>query len=561
MKGTIMKTHLLIGLLALSLFHSASALTINPLVQSSLEQPIFGNPVLLNERVFYMQKMSDGGEAVMVYNMSNNAIERSFSGDFLQDNQLQSLFVIADYVYMVVYDEDEAVTEVWRTQGDSFSRVSTPVTIDRFADLAFDNGTLFITAADNTVITLDGEHIIQQQYAQAVNFSQDRCAFDASNYLIALRGTEGRFVEMVRYLDGAVSEISTDYPDGFFPEITQVGNTCLLAIRANGVYSSLVEINESGGLRTLDESLDLSGFSQLFTFKNNWYVLGSFDNGLTSSLARLNIAQSTLDAQFDVDPINQFYSVSTTRDYILALSTTPTASPPVNITWYLDENLVLNEELTNNNGAPDSFPILGGELLVTAEYRGSRYDHTFAFALDPAPGTTLTLTRHSLRGVISHPDYDRVLLFLEHVATRRPGLYELAEQPTAGFNLAGIWHDPEIASQGMVVTTGERQDGSEYQFITFYTYEDGQPLWLAGLNEMSLGQSLVVTDLYRYQGGQMFSGDASPQQEVFGSLSLELLACNQVEVIFSHVQQADRLFTLERIENYDQDQPCVDLNQ
>jgi len=557
-----MKTHLLIGLLALTLTHTASALTINPLVQSSLEQPIFGNPVLLNERVFYMQKTSDGGEAVVVYNMSNNAIERSFSGDFLQDNQLQSLFVIADYVYMVVYDEDEAVTEVWRTQGDSFSRVSTPVTIDRFADLAFDNGTLFITAADNTVITLDGEQIIQQQYAQAVNFSQDRCAFDASNYLIALRGTEGRFVEMVRYLDGAVTEISTDYPDGFFPEITQVGNTCLLAIRANGVYSSLVEINESGGLRTLDESLDLSGFSQLFTFKNDWYVLGSFDNGLTSSLARLNIAQSTLDARFDVDPINQFYAVSTTRDYILALSTTPTASPPVNITWYLDENLVLNEELTSiNEPTPYSYPVLDGELLITAEYRGNRYDHTISYALDPVPGTALTLSRQLLRGVISSADSERVLLLLEQVATRRVGLYELTEQPTAGFNLAGIWHDPQIASQGMVVTTGERQDGSPYQFITFYTYEDGQPLWLAGLNEMRLGQTLVVTDLFRYQGGQMFSGDASPQQEVFGSLSLELLGCHQVEVIFSRFQQADQLFTLERIENFDQDQPCVDLNQ
>jgi hypothetical protein len=557
-----MKKLLLIGLLALSLFHSASALTINPLVEGTYEKPIYGQPVVLNERIFYMQKESAFVDKVVVYNLALRRIERSMSGDFLQDDQLQSLFLIDDHVYVVVYDQNEGATQLWRTQGEFFTQVNLPVTIDRFADLGYNNGTLFITAADNTVLTIDDQQIIQQSYPTRVNFYQDRCAFAADDYVMALRGENGRFIDVVRYSHGTITELSAGLPDQLHYDIIQNGNTCLLGFEVQAHYESLVVIEANTPARVLAESLDVSAFDRLFSFNNHWYALARFEDGTTSSVAKLDLGNSTVSARFDVDPVNQFYSVRTTQDRIVALSTTPTASPRVDIAWYLDENLELDESLTSTNQPiPFSYPFLGGELLATYEYKGRRYDYSLFYSYNPPPESILTLNRHHMRRIINSTDREQVYLMLEHVNTRRVGIYELVEQPKAGLNLAGIWHDPDLASQGMVVTTGERQDGSPYQFITFYTYEDGQPLWLAGLNEMRLGQTLVVTDLFRYQGGQMFSGDASPQQEVFGSLSLELLGCHQVEVIFSRFQQADQLFTLERIENFDQDQPCVDLNQ
>jgi hypothetical protein len=160
--------------------------------------------------------------------------------------------------------------------------------------------------------------------------------------------------------------------------------------------------------------------------------------------------------------------------------------------------------------------------------------------------------------VIDHnPLTGDTLLTLTDLATEQPGIYQLAEQPNIGRQTNGIWYNPELPSQGLSINFGVRQNGSQYLFISTYVFEQGQPLWLAGVVDVDGTEPMITMDLYRYDGPGLFEPGQAASQAEFATLQLQMPSCNALSAVLS-VGQTNHPLTLYRANDVRADRWCQD---
>lgn len=157
--------------------------------------------------------------------------------------------------------------------------------------------------------------------------------------------------------------------------------------------------------------------------------------------------------------------------------------------------------------------------------------------------TDLRLTTFGLdeRGNIYAAGFDQVVLLSDGEPATAVG------RPLDG-SYSGSYAVPGLADQGFFVTIDDRPDGSRFAFVTWFTFEAGQPAWFAGVGEIASGADRFTVELLAYEGPAFLDFDAPPaSRAVAGTITLRAVDCSRFEADYAFPGRASGRFDLERL--------------
>ena len=139
-------------------------------------------------------------------------------------------------------------------------------------------------------------------------------------------------------------------------------------------------------------------------------------------------------------------------------------------------------------------------------------------------------------------------------------VYLASDTPVISHQLAGLWTSPDWQSQGMTVFTGQRQDNSEYLFLSFYFYRNGEPFWIAGSTELNSGTSSLSLDIYEFKGASFLPDDPNSEHQKidFGSITLIPASCNNIAVEMTPINSETIYLSMERFPDFTNSNSCSD---
>ncbi len=152
----------------------------------------------------------------------------------------------------------------------------------------------------------------------------------------------------------------------------------------------------------------------------------------------------------------------------------------------------------------------------------------------------------------------------ENRITGNKGIYKVSEQPIISSQLTGLWVSEQWQSQGLSIHTGTRADSSQYIFVSFYIYRDGQPFWLAGSAELNTGAPSQTLNLAEFKGRSFLSNDPSQdfEQISFGTITIQPQSCDSIGISIQinpvNEQSIPRQLDMDRIINTEFSNVCSD---
>jgi hypothetical protein len=148
----------------------------------------------------------------------------------------------------------------------------------------------------------------------------------------------------------------------------------------------------------------------------------------------------------------------------------------------------------------------------------------------------------------------------EFLNSYKMSLYRYSDKPLISKQLTGLWTSPDWQGQGLTIHTGKRPDNTEYLFVSFLIYRDGEAFWLAGSAEIDLGQAQVTIDLSEFKGASFLPNQTNSQVEqiLFGTLTINPTGCNQIDTTVKLLNNDEIDITMTRVLDTTHDKICVD---
>jgi len=162
-------------------------------------------------------------------------------------------------------------------------------------------------------------------------------------------------------------------------------------------------------------------------------------------------------------------------------------------------------------------------------------------------------------------DFDWLLPLIVDVPAYDPGsLPPRFAAPALHGRYSGQWVSPDLPRSGLSLQVGETAQNQNYVFAIWFTYLDGEPIWVVGNTDLLIGRGRVELEMLRLEGGGFVTNpgtfDSSDiDTETIGTMTLRALHCNALEAemdftaagLGSQTLILDRLI---RIAGYDCDQ-------
>ena len=128
------------------------------------------------------------------------------------------------------------------------------------------------------------------------------------------------------------------------------------------------------------------------------------------------------------------------------------------------------------------------------------------------------------------------------------------DQSVLNGRYSGQWVRPGAPSQGLVLQIAEQID-ENFVFAIFFTYLDGQPVWVVGNSEPAIAEPGPVTIAMQTLENGAFISDASQppsdqlERDSAGSIQIEAIDCNKLHVNydFSPLGQGTGSMELDRL--------------
>lgn len=162
-------------------------------------------------------------------------------------------------------------------------------------------------------------------------------------------------------------------------------------------------------------------------------------------------------------------------------------------------------------------------------------------------------------------DFGAEQVFRSAVPAYVPALHK-PQIPVSPFNgrYSGQWIVDGLPRSGLSLQIGEVGPERNYVFAIWFTYLDGEPIWIVGNTDFALGSSSVEIELARLEGGQLMTQPGSYTRDdisvvPLGTMLIETVHCNRLQATvdftdsglgFQHLE-FERLL---RIAGYDCDQ-------
>ena len=524
-------------------------------INTPTEEGTYGYKNILSQT--HLIYVSENAEADMLWSLNlTNKTKTSLLN--IPNNRVLSPFIAVDNRIYFSMEVNDSRPMLWSTDGtqEGTTQVSDVAINGR---ITTSNGQLFGMNRQNQLIQLKNNEVIEHTINLPSNFSI--CAFDENNFIVQTQEQPGNDYQLKRYLNGVVTNVF-DYSSTVLFQTSSFlfDDRCYFNV-VNSFFDDLelpptvITVAEQGEGEEFNSETGVPTLGLLFPHQNRLYAVAGND-GFYNGIYRLTEDLEGYDAQFILEDGNEFGFADSTNQLISAY-TKPNDSFFITSLAYFDSDL---------NTIP-SYPY-SSDLLFTnsqasqsAVIAGFREENrtTVIQQLDSEnTPSIIQIKNFDLVQVITNPYTDELFLALSPPLTQ-PKLYSINENPIINDLINGTWHDPEIPNQGLVVQKGRRNDGSEYVFTTLYTYDQEEPLWLAGVSDLKAEQQQLSITLYQYDGPQLFQYNTTPNQDVFGELTLELLNCDQLKLTISSEIYHNSL-TFFRIDDTSYDHLCADIS-
>ncbi len=470
----------------------------------------------INNRLIY-HATDENGPALIARDNTTGQSQVLYSGELMHPGMIK----IGQEVFFASQSGGDKY--LWKTNG-SPSGTTQISTIQLYGTLIAIDSFVLSKGVNGDLVISDGVETTSHQQ----NFldPESTCVFALDHVISLSHDLNANTTHLVLFQNGQTTTIDTPRESEYF----LVSNKIMFA--HNGfcyakTSENFMKIDPNGEVEYLNDAWQTFEVSNLFPFQDRLYVIGNDEQG--SFIGRLTSDESQLDATFPVDWYQWIYGHQTYDNMIAISTTTPNASPVINTSYFLNSDLVQIEGLGGPHiNVPTPHPFNGDQLYMA--YRSNNSPGRIQLAQDVAMSDLLIELNDSVvESVASDANSNEVFLLLRDRLTLKRSIEWLTEKPSIGKSINGLWYDSEIENQGISIHQGKRPDGSEYVFVTVYTFKDDEPFWLAGVADITHPQISLSVTLANFQGGQMFQSGNSPTQNTFGAVELEMTGCNQLK--------------------------------
>ncbi|WP_223786914.1 hypothetical protein [Marinicella meishanensis] len=518
-------------ILAMLWVATPSAFTLNQKLDPSQSQIYLvpNSTELLGDRLIYSHTfflINQAEPGLYAWDLDSQEIEKLVAGELVQSNDSPTYFKQDNTLFFLHKEAGE--TKLWQTDGTpAGSALVYPEVV--YPEFNTSNDLLYmVEAINNRYVVTDGQQAVVHEVALVGNSINDLCAY-TTNHIIGVSLVNDVLV-LVRSDQGGTSTIDLVIPDDADDAtIRLVGDetACYAMVPNFDDGTDLWRIAASGEITSLNDLLGANFTHDLLMHEGRLYVRQSGGQAAGYEIKRLNQAGDAVDATFvDFDDpslvITDWYSVG---PYIAIDTTRPDDSDALVTTRLLARQLPdLPLALYHSRTKPLTARSTNSASLLTNTYAQANGLITTNVLLNPFAADTLflSLPLGPDARVLADGQSDRIV-----VATNNM-IYEIEDTPDIGTITKGAWIDPTLENQGLVIQVAQRNNGSEYVFVTGYTFLDGQPFWFAGNAELNRPISTLSVDVFQYDGIGLFAADATPNQTPFANLELTMTACDRL---------------------------------
>lgn len=495
---------------------------LNPIIEYSNEGA-FSDSVVLSESHLVYSAEKNSIESLWSMNLETKVKQKLFTGS------VRSLSVHNNLIYFTAEYESNRY-HLWSSDGTTANtkKISNTMIVPN-GQIYTNQGQLFI---QNEQLQL---HQIQNN--QLINFEvkplnpNSLCQLNNNDWVILSESQEPNTYILNRKVgteNNAFYQFSSE--EMTLPRFVNSGSYCYFSYRDQGVLLTR-RISEYDDVTTVPHPSDLSNISFYFSHKNRMYAVAGEDY-VYNSIYRLTADLSSYDKSATLND-NFVFDAANSRNNLIAARVREDFFEGRSAKVFLDAELNFIPTYYNTTGQPaiDKAHVVQSDVVNGF----SSYQHGAVIqTINSSNEVSLVNTQdYYFRNIISNPDSAEFFLILTDKRSVKTEIFSFTESPVLNSLINGIWHEHDIYSQGLVVQKGRRNNGSEYVFTTFYTFDEGEPLWLAGNAEFLPQQDQLNITLHKYDGIQLFEYDNTPNREVFGQLKINIETCNRIFASFS----------------------------
>jgi len=495
------------------------------------------NALLVGEKLYYHQDgtfwVTDGtpeGTQVLI-NKGRPFVFTSFIGTAS----------INELVYTFAFLEEG--NRLWVTDGTvEGTRQALDLEPATIANLVTASDHLFFNQSNDGLVVTDGNPSGTTIYPIESSFLQTLCAIDESRFYISGRKN---FDDNALYFvsNNEVVEVDTEalpFEINLFDQPQLFNQQCF--------YRAIdPENNQARQLIRLDQNMDAAMINVPGDTQKSISRTVFGDRLLLSrsgpKIYALSDQSTQADVAIDSDSFSGnviFYDLADfqvvqDKIYLSFDLIAPNASPPPPAT-----GLILNQEFEQVGAYnPRTFKIQAQNEPLALDIRGKDFlffekgtrqvdvsrSGLFEFDIN-APNISVTQLIAS-----QNQSNDAVYAIgLDRSRNNQETLYRFDSSPNISELQTGIWTSPELENQGLIISSGTNASGQQFLFAALFTYDNGQPTWLAGNVLYKNGQTSIQFDLFKFTGLDFLdlSTSVPADAERIGEIELIAMGCAQL---------------------------------
>ncbi|MGJ8662189.1 MAG: hypothetical protein ACSHWU_01005 [Marinicella sp.] len=478
----------------------------------------------------------------------------------VEDQRIHRMTQYKGEVYFLFAPADQPYTsKLWKTNGTLAG--TTQVSEIRFygsswpdLDLVVQNGVLY-GRGGGVILTYDGN--VFSQYGSelySANLSKI-CVFSNSDFI-----TNDYFGErrLVRVNGSIETDLTSVIPEEFrLVSMVEINQSCFMHIEQGSSYNDpvdVIKITESGEVSFFSETPGLEYIHQIFEYDDKVFALKTGPEYL-SAASMLGFVGDTTTIDFTWTLENgRFIEPKIVSDKLFIQFN---QRPGFNARHYLLDT-DLNPELIRlapDYQSPQLFMSDSIQAMVFTD-REQRDQIEVDLINDDQTLDSWHSQGFTFKHATTTDTTEEIYYVLKSLTNGSLGIYTLNDEPSIGKLLNGLWVAPGLNNQGLSIQQGQRALGSNYITVTFYTFRDGDPLWLAGVADYLPNQQSIDIDLFEYAGTNFLELVEEPSKGWFGQINLQMSGCDQLQASIKHDNQLID-FNMRRVDNINHKTLCL----
>ncbi|MGJ8662188.1 MAG: hypothetical protein ACSHWU_01000 [Marinicella sp.] len=497
---------------------SASGQYLTPLIKEQIEGRYVGSSIMTESKLIY-QTLKDESYSLWSMELKTKVKEKIYTG--INNNSVGSPFLFNGLVYFFARNENYE-SNLWRTDGTASQ--TQLVSNEPIRGMRIKDNQMFFVNQQNRLSQFKNNTIVELPFiTSSLNHI---CVFGEDNLIVQTNSEADDTYTFKRLNNGVITNVyQYKAVNNYQANFTLFKDNCFFQYYDYEDGLKVIQIPLQGHTKEFAVHDDIPPIKRVFTHLNRLYVVAGTGYN-KNRIYRLTPDLFSYDATTTISDRYLFGTPRSQNDLMVSV-VTQNQYEPFSLYMVLDADLNIIPHHYGFYQVPYGGPaVVGSDLLLATN---TFHEDVVLERFKPNGGLDiLSIKDHFIYRIISNSD--DFYLVLGNDTLGSTNIYALTDKPNITPKINGNWIEPDIINQGLVVQQGQRQNGSEYAFTTLYVFNEGRPLWLAGITELSTEQQTLTVDLYQYDGLELFELDATPERTVFGQLQLELETCDQMKI-------------------------------